>query len=180
MYLVEETDTRFYLKESTVPNAGLGVFAAEPLKSGDYLEIIGVQVRSGSVADECTAYADKYKFAAAGKLVKKERTTDFSRKVVPLGYGGMVNHVSDPKMQNATIDYRKGPTKNAAAGQPIYRFIRNIQKDEEVLGNYGEQWMNVMEWAADKADELGDEWETFLSFNLYNLKEIMSEFCPKE
>ncbi|MHA2428338.1 MAG: SET domain-containing protein-lysine N-methyltransferase [Candidatus Hermodarchaeia archaeon] len=180
MYLVEETDTRFYLKESTVPNAGLGVFAAEPLKAGDYLEIIGVQVKTNSIADECTAFADKYKFAAAGKLVKKERTTDFSRKVVPLGYGGMVNHAPNAKMQNAMIDYHKGPKRNAAAGQPIYRFLRDIAKDEEILGNYGEQWTNIMEWAGDKANEVGDDWETFLSFDLYNLKEIMSELSPKE
>jgi len=180
MQLVEETDKRFYLKESTVPNAGLGVFAAEPLKAGDYLEIIGIQVKTGSIADKCTAYADRYKFAASGKLVKKRRTTDFTRKVVPLGYGGMVNHAPSPELENAMIDYHKGPTRNKNAGQPIYRFVRNIAQDEEILGNYGEQWEKIMGWAEDKADELGKDWKTFLSYDLYNLKELMGEFASKE
>ena len=43
MIVVEETDNRFYLKASTIKDAGMGVFAKEPLKKGDYLEIIGAR-----------------------------------------------------------------------------------------------------------------------------------------
>jgi len=172
--LIEETDKRFYVQKSTIPNAGLGVFAAEDLKKGDWLEIIGPQVKVGSIADQCTQYADKYKFAATGKVVKGKQKVDFDRKVVPMGYGGIVNHAPNPKLQNVMIDYYRGPRRNSAAGQAIYRFLRNIHKDEEILGNYGEEWMKVMDWAETKADDIGDEWETFLSFNLYNLKELMS------
>ena len=56
MIFVEETDTRFYIKESTLRNAGYGCFTNTLLKKGDWLEIIGVYVKKGrSVYPLCKA-----------------------------------------------------------------------------------------------------------------------------
>jgi hypothetical protein len=184
MILVEETDDRFYIKESTIPNAGLGVFANVPLKKGDWLEIIGVQVKTKSVSDKCTHYANAYKFLASGSITRRgERKIDYSRKIVPLGLGGIVNHAPDPRLQNAEIFYRNGPTRNPAAGKAVYRFIRDIDVDEEILGNYGEEWLGIMDWADTKAEdiaEIQDDWETFLAHDLYNLGQLSDKFAYKE
>ena len=181
MFQVEETDTRFYIKESTIPKAGMGVFAKVPLKKGDHLEIIGVRVVTKGIADECTHYANKYKFAARGKFNKKgERTTDFSQMIVPMGFGGIINHAPSPAQQNVEIWYRNGSTKNNAAGTAVYRFIRDIEPNEEVLGNYGEQWQGIMDWAGNKAEEIKDDWETFLAHDLYNLGQLAEKIDYKE
>ena len=182
MILVEETDDRFYIKESTVPNAGWGLFARVPLSKGGWLEIIGIQVKTASLSDKCTHYADNYKFAANGKLTSRgERIVEHTRKIVPLGYGGIVNHAPDPKQQNAEIFYRNGPTKNSAAGKAVYRFIRDIEPNEEVFGSYGEEWLSIMDWADTKANDLQeDDWETFLSYDLYNLGQLREKFTYKE
>ena len=174
MILVEEKDDRFYIKESTIPKAGWGVFTRVALKKGDWLEIIGVQVDTDSMSDKCTHYADKYKFAANGTINKKgEREINFTRKIVPLGFGAIVNHAPLEEQQNAEIFYRNGPTKNGAAGKAVYRFIRDISPEEEILGNYGEEWMGIMDWADTKASDLQeDDWETFLSHDLYNLGQL--------
>jgi hypothetical protein len=164
MILFEETDNRFYISESTVPNAGMGVFAAEDLAAGDFMEIIGVQVRRGSAADKCTNYASSYKFAA--------RAGESDRLVVPMGYGGMVNHATDPGAKNVEIRANKGPTRNPNAGQIVYFFLRDIKKDEEILGDYGETWGKVLTWVQNKIkiiDKDQDAWETFLGFDIYNL-----------
>jgi hypothetical protein len=183
MFLVEETDKRFYLKKSTVPNAGLGVYTKVALPKGEYLEIIGVMVKSNSLTDNCTHYADKYKFAANGKIRQGKCETDFSRKIVPVGFGGMVNHAPMPEQQNAEIFYRNGPNRNSASGKAVYRFIRDIEPNEEILGSYGEEWLKIMDWAESKAEDISkteDEWETFLSYDLYSLGQLRQDFAYKE
>jgi len=183
MILVEETDERFYLKESILPNAGLGVFAQKSLKKGEWLEIIGVMIKSNTLTDQCTHYADKYKFAASGKILQGKQVTDFSRKIMPCGLGGMINHAPEPEMQNVEIFYRNGPKQNSAAGKAVYRFMRNIEPDEEILGHYGEEWSKIMGWAETKAEELveiEDAWETFLSHDLYRLGQLKKDFVYKE
>ena len=181
MILVEETDDRFYIKESTIPKAGMGVFAKVPLKKDDYLEIIGVRVKTKSTSDLSTHYANKYKFASRGKIDKTNaRTTDFSQMIVPMGFGGMINHSPSPAQQNVEIWYRNGSTRNAAAGMAVYRFLRDIEPDEEVLGNYGEIWEGIMNWAGNKAEEIKDDWETFLAHDLYNLGQLAEKIDYKE
>ena len=39
MILMQEKDDRFYVKESTVPDAGMGLFAQAPIKAGEVLPI---------------------------------------------------------------------------------------------------------------------------------------------
>jgi hypothetical protein len=180
MFQVEETDDRFYTKESTIPKAGLGVFSKVLLEKDDYLEIIGVRVKAKGLADQCTHYGNKYKFAARGKVIKGERSTDYSHFIVPMGFGGMVNHSPSPAQQNAEIHYHQKSTRNQAAGQAVYRFLRNIEPDEEILGNYGEVWEGIMDWAGDKAEEIKDDWETFLGYDLYSLGQLAEKFDYKE
>jgi hypothetical protein len=167
MIFVEETDTRFYIKESSLPNAGFGCFANTLLKKGDWLEVIGVYVKKGGLADQCTHYAKRYKFAGSPKM---------NAKIVPMGFGGMVNHTDNPTLQNCNLEYAPGLNKRSEhAGQVVYRFIRDIYPDEELLGNYGPEVgeeVKKISTTIGFADTNKLEIERFLKFNLYNLSEI--------
>ncbi len=78
--LFEETDTRFKIAPSTIPGAGLGLFAAIPLAKGERLMVEGIAIRPGSIADHCTAYADFYKIRIGNYLI------------IPAGFSAMINH----------------------------------------------------------------------------------------
>jgi len=78
--LLDETDDRFEVRESSIPGAGQGVFAVKPLRSGDRLRVIGVFINRNSVSDQCTRFADEHKFRVGDRLL------------IPAGFGGMVNH----------------------------------------------------------------------------------------
>jgi SET domain-containing protein len=157
MILIEENDDRFYAGLSTIEGAGYGLFAAQPLEEGDCLEIIGVQVKINSIVDKCTHYAFQYKFAATNK--------EPDRCIVPMGYAALINHSDTP---NAEICAVKGPKKNTNSGQMVYRMIRNIAKDEEIVACYSEDWSQAFKMM-EKPDE---DWESFVDFGLYNLSEI--------
>ena len=51
MIFIEESDDRFYIKESSLPNAGWGCFAKTSLSKGDHLEVIGVYIKTGGISD---------------------------------------------------------------------------------------------------------------------------------
>ncbi len=164
MYIVEETDLRFKIKPSTIPNAGHGCFAITDLKKGDYLEVIGVYVPVNGVAGICTNYANRYKFMGSEKK---------DMHIVPMGFAGMVNHTEDKALQNVELEFVRGLSKrNQNAGQVIYRFLRDIKAGEELLGHYGEEKEKEIRWFADRAEyhkQEGELWDEFLSLNLYNL-----------
>lgn len=167
MNFIEEEDNRFFIKESTIPNAGLGCFAKENLKKGDWLEVIGAYVKKGSAADICTHYAKRYKFAGNPNL---------DAKIVPFGYAGLVNHSDDLKLQNCQLIFDKKRLKrNQNAGQVFYLFIRDIAEGEELIGNYGPDVGGEIEKISKNANYLTSQQETveeFLSYNLYNLKNL--------
>ncbi len=170
MNFIEETDTRFYIKESSIPNAGWGCFANTFLNKGDWLEIIGVYVKTGGLADQCTHYAKRYKFAGSPK---------YNAKIVPMGFGGMVNHSDDPNLQNCRLEYVAGLNKRSEhAGQVIYRFTRDILPDEELVGNYGPNVGKEIKKANVGVEFLGnnsEEIERFLKFDLYNTVEVVDK-----
>ncbi len=172
MIFVEEPDNRFYIGQSTIPNAGLGCFTKTLLKRGDCLEIIGVYVKRGSLADQCTEYARRYKFAGS---------ENFNAKIVPMGFGAMVNHSDNPQLQNCYLTFdKKRLKKSEHAGQVFYVFTRDILPDEELIGNYGEEVGKEIQKTNEATDFLYDnkaEIARFLSYDLYDLKNIMEKIC---
>ena len=115
MPTLEETDHRFYVRESTIPGAGRGLFARQPLGVGDRLEVIGCFVASGSTADFCTEYADQHKFRVGEKLL------------LPFGYGGMANHSLQGNMEKVI------------EGDRLYlQVTRPVAIDEELFFTYSE------------------------------------------
>ncbi len=112
---MNELDNRFYLKQSTVPGAGLGVFARASLSKGDCLEVMGVRVKPASVADACSAFADRHKFVHADQLI------------IPLGFAGMVNHSDQPNM-----------VRHEQGGKLFLKALRDIAVDEELFHAYNE------------------------------------------
>lgn len=169
MIIIEENDDRFYLAKSTQLNAGMGVFASKNLQKGDFIKIIGVMVKKNSISDACTSYANNYKFAAA-------YDGEYDMHIIPMGFGGMINHANDRQDQNAEIRYIDHKITNDSNGHAIYYFIKDIKKDEEVLGNYGENWKNAIQWIQKIPKLIEDleekEWNRFLNFNLYNLDKL--------
>lgn len=155
MIEIKEEDKRFYVSKSTQPGAGRGLFASTRIRKGDDLEVIGVLVERGSVADLCSSYADEYKFAA-------DYSDSFKKHIIPLGYGGIVNHANNKRDQNVEIRYVKRGSEEIC----IYHFIRDVEKDEEVLGDYGEEFRRARGAAED------EEWGSFLELGLYNLGKL--------
>ena len=51
----------------------------------------------------------------------------------------------------------------------VYYFIRDVEKDEEILGNYGEVVQSKIDWVEENVGFDHEEWKTFLSHDLYNL-----------
>lgn len=165
MILVQEKDERFYIAESTQPGAGRGLFAAKDIKKGDDLEVVGVSVELGSPADECTSYAESYKFAA-------DYSDSYTRHIIPMGYAGIVNHANDQKDRNVEIKY----VKKKGALVCVYRFLRDVSKGEEVLGDYGEGWRDLADWSRRRigcaVESEEREWDSFLGLGLYNLSKL--------
>jgi hypothetical protein len=157
MIFLEENDKRFYLNKSTIESAGVGVFASEDIPKDSVMEILGFMVGVGSAADQCTNYAKDYKFAAnfEGK---------YDRHIIPIGFGGMVNHTQDSNLQNVELRYVRHSSSNVAAGSAVYYFIKDVKKDQEILGNYGQQFeLKITE---------EEYWQRFLDLELYNLKQL--------
>ena len=86
--LIEETETRFYVAESTIPGAGNGLFTQQAMHKGDRFEVIGVLVRRDSLADKCTHFCDHHKFRVGEDLL-----------LIPMGVGGMANHSLTPNLE---------------------------------------------------------------------------------
>jgi hypothetical protein len=111
--IFEELDDRFYVAPSTVPGAGDGLFAKVALAKGERLRVVGVRLRAKSAADLCTRYADTHKFRAGEDLL------------IPVGFGGMVNHSADPNME-----------KIVEAGNVYLQTLRVIAAGEELFFTY--------------------------------------------
>ena len=171
MILMQEKDDRFYIKESTIPNSGMGLFAKTSIKAGSVLPIRGIQVQIGSDIEICTSYAKDYKFAAC------DRKTD--RHIVPLGYAAMINHASGYYVNNVEIRASQHTQQSDNfTGKMVYYFLKDVKKDEEILGHYGTFWSSVFDWkvkSEGKTQVAEDDWQTFLSYGLYNLDSLMDE-----
>ena len=135
----EESDDRFYIGWSSIKNAGRGVFAAKRILAGDKLLITGVLVDVNSEAQVTTAFLNRYKFAAYPEII--DGVVHQGRySICPLGYAAIVNHTSNKKLQNVEIRYSEEDLslQNKYADRAYYCFLRDVEKDEEILGRYGE------------------------------------------
>jgi len=114
-----ETDRRFYVRRSTIPEAGEGLFASISLVQGDRLRVVGVLIAANSVSDRCTRYADPYKVRMGERLL------------IPTGWCAMVNHREDANVEKVI------------EGEDVYlEVLRPIAKDEEVFFRYHEYAKN--------------------------------------
>ena len=112
--LINETDERFYVAQSTLPGAGYGLFTSAPLRKGDRLEVIGVLVRRDSVSDKCTHFCDHHKFRVGEDLL-----------LIPMGFGGMANHSLSPNLQKVF------------EGERVYlELLEDLPADSEVFFTY--------------------------------------------
>lgn len=161
MILVREDDPRFYLSQSTLPNAGLGVFTNVNLKAGDFLEIVGIEVEEESDANRCTHYAHGYKFASGNK----------GRLIIPLGFAGMVNHATDHQGQNMELEYLpRKKTKNVNAGSAILRVIKPVKAGDELFHYYGRDLDKELKWKSEAlSQDVGQDWRELIEMDLYGL-----------
>lgn len=121
MQHVKELDNRFYIAESTQKGAGDGLFAKVDLKENDCLEIIGVIAES----KKCVKYANSHSFV-----------TQEGECWIPLGFGAIVNHASDPSCQNVVYTFYEE--------MPVFICTSNIKEGDEILTSYGSGFANVL------------------------------------
>jgi SET domain-containing protein len=110
---LDETDDRFEVRESTIPGAGFGVFARVDLPAGAVIEVVGVLVRRESVSDRCTHFADHHKFRVGDRLL------------IPVGFGGLVNHSTEPNLE-----------KLLDGDRVLLRTLRAVPAGEELFFRY--------------------------------------------
>src|SRR5579885_676864 len=84
----QELDNRFYVNKSTIPNAGNGLFADVPIEKGSLLQIVGVVVVAGGTADQCSPFANAYKFS----VFPLDENDQCEYKLIAMGYAALVNH----------------------------------------------------------------------------------------
>ena len=125
IHYIEEKDPRFYISDSKIPGAGKGVFAKVPLKKNDFLRIIGTVVKSKTIVDFISS---KIKIIHVYCFANPQ----ISGFLIHMGYGGMVNHTDNPLQKNCEITH--------IGGDVYYVFEKDVEKDEEILGNYGSNW----------------------------------------
>jgi hypothetical protein len=112
--IVNETDPRFYVAESAIEGGGNGLFAKVALAKGDRLAVIGVLIERDTETDKCTHFADQHKLRVGEEYL-----------LIPLGYGGMINHSSTPNMEKVT------------EGTDLYMSaLRDIEAGEELFFSY--------------------------------------------
>lgn len=165
MITIDEIDNRFYIDKSTLHNAGYGLFAKEHIKEGDWLEIIGVLVKRGSIADICTHFARRYKFMGKNDT-----------KIVPFGFAGLINHTEDSEKQNVVIKSIKGLHKKSDnASELVCLFTKNVNPGEEILSHYGDEFAEEIKEMKENVSFLNNnksDWEEFLEYNLYNMRSL--------
>ena len=160
-----ENDDRFYIKKSTISGAGKGLFSRKKIYRDEKLIIKGVLVEKDSPADFCTTFSNSYKFAASLTLLPNGDIDTGKFFIIPLGYAGMVNHMDEESKRNVQIEYFSNY-------EVAYVFLRDVEKDEEIFGNYGEDWQKMLSWSEKQKSKNKSNvklYEKFLELNLYDL-----------
>lgn len=115
MKIFDETDSRFYLDQSTISGAGTGLFSAHELPAGEMIRALGCYLIPDSQLDQCTAYADEYKLRVDDLLL------------IPVGPAAMVNHSDSPNLEKVIVDRCL-----------YFRTLRDIRKNEELFIRYSD------------------------------------------
>lgn len=133
MIILEETDNRFYVDYSTIPNANKGLFAKEKISKGETIEIIGVYVKRRGATDICIEYTSRQRY-----IFK-----DFY--VVPIGFAAMINFTPYKEKENVicvgTDRAYLEITQDVQPDQEI--FLYGGQAIEEMLKNQNELQNNI-------------------------------------
>lgn len=140
-------------------------------------------VQRHAVADGCTAFANNYKFGT-----KDEEGNIWH--IIPLGWAGMINNANSKEQQNCEIRNVRAKVPNkkikslkgilSYSGEAVYYFLRDIDKDEELLGSYGQEWRQHKKWVEQYNriyDDSMKDWHQFMSYGLYNIP-YLSERIP--
>lgn len=100
--------------------------------------------------------------------------TDKNYKIVPMGYGGMVNHTNDRTLQNVQLTRIRGLKKRSEhSSEVVYELIKDIEPGKELLGYYGDEMNAEIEKNVTNvsfAEETQADWAKFLSYGLYHLQ----------
>lgn len=113
MIFLEETDHRFYIDHSTLPNAGKGLFAKEKIQKGDRINILGVSLKRRDISDFCTEYANRHKYSYKDLVI------------IPVGYAAMINFHPEKNSENVFVIHTE---------QEIYlEVIKDVNIDEELF-----------------------------------------------
>ena len=123
MIFLEETDHRFYIDHSTLPNAGKGLFAKEKIFTGDKIEIIGISFKRRSISDFCTQYADCYKYLSKDMVI------------IPVGYCAMINFHPNKEFENVIF---KSEYEN------FLEVVKDIEADDEIFLFGGVEISNLL------------------------------------
>lgn len=131
-----------HVAPSTVPHGGQGIFAAHYFRNGDEI------TRCPTLRDDV--------FSFGGILQSYYLTTNSSRVaqqgMLPLGYCAMANH--DALNQNADFQFVNGDSEMVIVA------LKDIDKGQEVLINYGDDYWNARGWkpaSAPPMEKLGIE-----------------------
>ena len=111
--------SNFKVKRST-PGAGLGLFAEDPIKKGEFIIEYTGEILTGKESDEASG---KYLFEVSSK-----KTIDGSGRENKARY---INHSCRP---NAEVDIKKGKVLIFAK--------RNIKAGEEISYDYGKEYFD--------------------------------------
>ena len=111
-----EPSDKIYVAESTIPNAGRGVFTKRDMANGETIEVCPViEVPLGDTSNKKGAVLVDYFFYFCDRLA------------VALGFGSIYNHSYEP---NATY------IKNLRNNTVEFKTIKNIKAGEEITVNY--------------------------------------------
>ncbi len=113
---IDESCDKFYVAESTIENAGMGLFAKEPLPMGFKLDIVGFFVQKNTPSEICTRHARDYRIQYQGDWF-----------LIPTGWAAMANHT------------RSNPNAILVKSDSLFlQMTRPIAKNEEILYEYSD------------------------------------------
>lgn len=138
------------VKTSSIPNAGLGVFASEDIAINDAIEFchsIVLDWRKKYIYDR-----KLIQYAYSGSDGSQESKIHGNLMVLPLGYGMIYN--SAPSKKESNCEFHVLPEHNLT----VFLAIKPIKAGEEILTWWGEGYYNA--WCRPKETKTEEHNET--------------------